>query len=356
MDSKFGVGLANLYTNVMAQGSPIGFAELMNAYAKATEAARAAFERSKAIAKANAANDTSLDTTQSPLNASLDSEIPREEIECDIEIILVKNFRDSLKKMQTNLNGYHGKKFGFREVIEIVSSRNSFPNSPSTPGLKRKRTLSACSLETASPLIKIAPQTPPTTDNEIDENESKKKRTDEASPSSSHGDLQIDCVEEKNEAPEEIKTVKVEPIEPVEQVESIDEDVCKPYDPVKLRVDRMRSIQTKKPKFNVDNLDLTYHSNMARVFPGSENRTEDQQNRRSKNTLAARISRTKNKAYEKMLESQSIDATTQNINMKRKVSCLRVYGGTVLKCNGIADTNFGYMWESNIANMAAHSE
>jgi DNA-binding helix-hairpin-helix protein with protein kinase domain len=128
------------------------------------------------------------------------------------------------------------------------------------------------------------------------------------------------------------------------------------YKPVKLRIERLRAIQKKKPKFNVDSLDLTYHSNMARNFPGAENRTEDQQARRNKNTLAARVSRTKNKAYEKLLEGQSLNATSDNINMKRKVACLRVYANSLMKLNGLPDTNFSKMWEENIHDIVSLSD
>jgi hypothetical protein len=64
----------------------------------------------------------------------------------------------------------------------------------------------------------------------------------------------------------------------------------------------MKNIHKNKPKINLENLDLTYHSNMARSFPGSEHRTGKLQARREKNTLAARISSTKNNAYESIMD------------------------------------------------------
>lgn len=95
---------------------------------------------------------------------------------------------------------------------------------------------------------------------------------------------------------------------------------------------------------------------MARNFPGAENRTEEQQERRQKNTVAARVSRTKNKAYETLLEERSIDIMTENINMKRRIACLRIYANSLMQANGFPENNFGLLWESNIKDILAASK
>lgn len=264
----------------------------------------------------------------SPSSFSLDSEIPRDEIEGDIEVILVKNFQDILKKLDTSMNGLRGKKFGFREVLELTQTRPTYSNLNSS--MKRNRTSSFGSVNSL------------VTSSNVDEEEKapKKQKIDlnESTCSSDDGRLMIDWEEEPNEKPQEKIQPKIEPQE---------DD----YKPSKLRFERLKQIQKKKPRFNIDNLDLTYHSNMARQFPGTENRSQEQQQRRDKNTLAARISRNKNKAYEKFLDSQSIEATVENINLKRQVACMRVYANSLMKMSGFADTDFSKMFEANIKEM-----
>lgn len=268
----------------------------------------------------------------SPSSFSLDSEIPRDEIEGDIEVIMVKNFLDILKKTDTTLNGLRGKKFGFREVLELTQTRPTYPNLNSS--IKRNRTSSFGSVGSLM-----------TSTVDEEEREPKKRKIDlnDSTCSSEDGRLMIDWEEEPEKPQNKIQEKpKVEP-----QAPSNDDD----YKPSKLRFERLMQIQKKKPRFNIDNLDLTYHSNMARQFPGTQNRTQDQQQRRDKNTLAARISRNKNKAYEKFLDQQSVDATVENVNLKRQVACLRVYANSLMKISGFADTDFSKMFEANIKDL-----
>ena len=287
---------------------------------------------------------------------SLDREISREEIECDPEIILVRNLRETLKKLNTNLNGLRGKKFGFREVVEMVNVRSTFPTSPDTSIIKRSRTSMGHDFLATTSVTQ-------TTINDK-ENPAKKSRCDYDSSSSSESiasahDEQLG----ENMKESEDTLMKAEKLsdkfDKVSGVDNNDNNVPGinhskgvkknvEYKPSNLRIERMRNIQRKKPKFNVSNLDLVYHSNMARNFPGSEYRSQEQQLRRDKNTLAARISRTKNKAYEKMLEKESVEVTSENITMKRKIACLRVYADSLMKLNGLPATNFTEMWESNL--------
>lgn len=269
----------------------------------------------------------------SPSSFSLDSEIPRDEIEGDIEVIMVKNFLDTIKKLDTTMNGLRGKKFGFREVLELTQTRPTYSNLNSS--MKRNRTSSFGS---------VGSLVASTVDEE--ERVAKKPKIEQdlnSSCSSDDGRLMIDWEEEPTPKPQNVKLEKIEAPKPHKD----DDD----YKPSKLRFERLQQIQKRKPRFNIDNLDLTYHSNMARQFPGTENRSHEQQQRRDKNTLAARISRNKNKAYEKFLEQQSIDVTVENINMKRQVACLRVYANSLMKLSGFADTDFSKMFEANIKEM-----
>jgi hypothetical protein len=230
------------------------------------------------------------------------------------------------------MNGLRGKKFGFREVLELTQSRPTYSNLNSS--MKRNRTSSFGS---------VGSLVTSTVDEE--EKVAKKPKIDLniSNCSSDDGRLMIDWEEEPSEKPQA-------PEKPKEK--SKDDD----YKPSKLRFERLMQIQKKKPRFNIDNLDLTYHSNMARQFPGTENRSQEQQQRRDKNTLAARISRNKNKAYEKFLDSQSIEATVENINLKREVACLRVYANSLMKISGFSDTDFSKMFEANIKEMLYNKE
>lgn len=362
MDPKLCDQIQSMYNNIMLQQQNLAFTQMI-----------AAFQAAAATTQTAAAVTVTPKIEASPVVGSpllsLAENIPRADIECDVEIVLVRSFRESMKKIGTNLNGLHGKKFGFREVIEMASARQAYPSSPSTSAMKRNRN------SYGSPMP-LTPSTPITSRIEDERSsEAKKMRLDvdnlnDSNASSHHGHLQIDWTEpadEKNTLTPQIKNEQTPStqIKMEKQEEAAVEKSSKPmpqrkiydvtsedYKPIKLRIDRMRAIQKKKPKFDVDSLDLTYHSNMARNFPGSDSRTEDQQARRNKNTLAARISRTKNKAYEKMLQSQSIEKTTDNISMKRKIACLRVYANSLMQLCGLADVNFSKMWEENIENLA----
>ncbi|KAL7044660.1 hypothetical protein ACKWTF_002018 [Chironomus riparius] len=309
-----------------------------------------------------ASSPPNLNRTQSPCSFSLDTEIPRDEIEGDIEVIMVRNLQDNLKKLDTTLNGLRGKKFGYRELLDISNRRPTYTASNSTT--KRLRTSSFGSTIGSPHSVKTL--------NHVDEDRDVKKAKlnstansnvsmrDEHNESfeSDDGRLMIDWNENDSDAKNETQAIEQIPIKKemdmeVDEKHENDED---DYKPSTLRFERLKCIQKKKPRFNIENLDLTYHSNMARNFPGTENRTEEQQQRRDKNTLAARISRNKNKAYEKMLEQQSMDATVENLNLKRQIACLRVYANSLMKLSGFADTDFSKMWEANIKEMVYDSE
>lgn len=272
----------------------------------------------------------------SPCSISLDTEIPRDEIEGDIEVILVKNFKDILKNLDTTVKGMRGKKYGYREVLEEIQTHPIYPNLNSSKKRDRTESFGASSSEDHhSKKIKI----------EADDHNS--------SCGSDNGRLVIDW--DEHEKTDE-KPVKVEKIVSQSTLKKPD-DIYQPY---MIRFERLKQNLKKKPRVSIDNLDLTYHSNMARQFPDTEKRSEEQQNRRDKNTLAARISRNKNKAYEQELMKQSKEAVIENINLKRQIACLRVYANSLLRMKESskprADTDFGKLFEDNIKNMVNKTE
>lgn len=328
--------LQSIYRNILLHQQSFAYANMMATMSSASTPPQIKIEPVVPLEVHPKSPQRHIRSSLSPSNFSLDSEIPRDEIEGDIEVILVKNFLDVLKKTDTTLNGMRGKKFGFREVLELTQTRPTYSNLNSS--LKRNRTSSFGSV---SSLV--------TSTVDEEEKEAKKPKIDlnVSTCSSDDGRLMIDWEEEPSEAKNENQE-KFEKIqENSKKCEKSDDD----YKPSKLRFERLKQIQKKKPRFNIDNLDLTYHSNMARQFPGTENRSQEQQQRRDKNTLAARISRNKNKAYEKFLDQQSVETMVENINLKRQVACLRVYANSLMKMSGFSDQDFSKMFEENIKEM-----
>lgn len=336
MNPTFTAELQAMYQKILLQQHNIAYTSMIAAFATAAENA-----------------DLLTAPTASPF--SLDSEIPREDIECDVEFVMVRNLRENFKKLDTSLNGLRGKKYGYREIIEMVSTRQAYPSSPGTPFKRSRASLLESSFDMLSKTM-----TPPPKDGESEAKKAKladdtATTLDESNASSHEGNLIIDCSGPSTSS-------AVAPICDAEKpkenkpVESSDDPSSEDYKPSKLRIERMRNIRKKKPKLNFEKLDLTYNSNMARHFPGSEHRTDDQQARRDKNTIAARISRTKNKAYEDILQSQSLDSIRQNITMKRQIACLRVYANELMKQNGFPDSNLNQMWEANIRDILCASE
>lgn len=343
MDPNFSEELQTMYRNILLQQQNIAYASMIAAFSKSVPSTPTP---EIGISQENVASPRFSVSPRSPLSFSLDNEIPRDEIECDAEIILVKNFIEGLKELGTNLNGLHGKKFGFREVIEMANARPAYPASPGS-AVKRSRRSMEASFGTPAGRLNSTPMTPSSDEKESSAKKIRKLET----PCLEASDTCEMETDSKNSNNSRIRNTP-STLENGRNEHERDEA----YKPSKLRIERLRSIQKKKPKFNISSLDLNYHSNMARNFPGSELRTEEQKMRRSKNTLAARISRTKNKAYGKMLESQSITALVDNITMKRKIACLRVYADSLMKLNGFLSTNFSKMWEENIQEFLGGSE
>lgn len=259
--ANFSDELQKMYQNILMQQHNIAYASMIAAFSSA------------AAAVTPSIINNPLSTIFGSLSFSLDTDIPREDIECDAEIILVKNLRENLKKIETNLNGLHGKKFGFREVIEMASNRQAYPVSPNTSLVKRSHSSSF-----GSPFGMLPPMPlTPSSSNKTAEKDPKKicfeatPALDESSTSSHDGHLMIDLDESATNTSSMLthkmkmeKQDKPSDDEEMSPNEETDDDAD--FKPVKLRIDRLRCIQKKKPKFNVENLDLTYHSNMVFIF------------------------------------------------------------------------------------------
>lgn len=97
-------------------------------------------------------------------------------------------------------------------------------------------------------------------------------------------------------------------------------------------------------QYNFPGVPVVYHQNMARTFPGSENRTPEQQEQRHKNTVAARYSRAKAKMMENMVELESVEAKRENFTSKRNVAARNVYANMLMRLLGKDDVDWSARW------------
>ncbi|XP_055609572.1 uncharacterized protein LOC129756669 [Uranotaenia lowii] len=83
-----------------------------------------------------------------------------------------------------------------------------------------------------------------------------------------------------------------------------------------------------------------YNRNMARVFPGSENRTPEQQAVREKNTLAARQSRAKMREMDRQLQEESSEEEMVNRFLKDRLAVCFVYANQMRKKLNMGQVDF----------------
>ncbi len=229
---------------------------------------------------------------------SLDSEIPREEIEGDVEVILAKNLDQNFKKLGTSTTGYRPRKCGFREYLEEAKQRPLYPTLNTSS--KRKRNVevgflidlfnddrnqapspgsSGCERgDSASPL---GPQPKKVRINSRDSNY--------ISGDDDEGRLIIDeGQEEEEEGAEAQGQVKMEAseVEALKQMMMLQKFITPKSEPItdgvlqstknyltKMRMDRLMAMEKnreKRPAIDIQNLDLTYHGAMKREFPGKK--------------------------------------------------------------------------------------
>lgn len=89
---------------------------------------------------------------------------------------------------------------------------------------------------------------------------------------------------------------------------------------------------------------VVYHKNMARQFPESHGKTEQQKIQRKKNTEAARQSRAKAKLMETIVESECRQAATENVNAKRMIATQRAYANSLLRLIGNEEMDWSAKW------------
>jgi len=294
----------------------------------------------------------------------LDAEIPREEIEGDVEVIIMKGFMESLKAMNADLKGLHGKKYGFRELTDAVLRRpiykvesDALPTdseaiSDSASGsvdlnvmetvkeegpaeasnaavdpniavdlslpLKKRRFVNA----TFDATLNTTATTLDATTTSIDASSSALDTTTATASSST--------VSKKRKSKKKAKIVASESCSAM----------------VRLMFNKMNQIVRQRPKFRIEDIDFTYNAKMARRFPGTDNRTAAEKERRSKNTMAARLSRNKTKAYEIYLKQQNGILIEDNIDMGRQVACLNIYANSLLREAGLPERDFEAAWET----------
>lgn len=85
---------------------------------------------------------------------------------------------------------------------------------------------------------------------------------------------------------------------------------------------------------------VRYNANMARKFPGAENRTPEQQAVRQRNTVAARQSRAKMRIMEEMLTQEATDERTINEYMKERIGACFMYGNALRDVLQLEEADF----------------
>uniref|UniRef100_A0A1Q3EV52 BZIP domain-containing protein n=1 Tax=Culex tarsalis TaxID=7177 RepID=A0A1Q3EV52_CULTA len=85
---------------------------------------------------------------------------------------------------------------------------------------------------------------------------------------------------------------------------------------------------------------VRYNANMARKFPGAENRTPEQQAVRQRNTVAARQSRAKMRIMEEMLTQEATDERTINEYMKERLAACFMYGNALRRLLRLEEADF----------------
>lgn len=251
-----------------------------------------------------------------------DVEIPRSEVEGKIDVLLAGMLSESLRLMEVNLNGLINTKFGFRQLIETskqkdLYSTSRYPKSNDSIN-KRQRRDSMSSIDSAMHSM---------TPSSEDEGSAKKRVRLDSHTSSEYSDdefpleIVLDEVHNKTITKPEVVIENQEANNPIDDE---DYDIEIDSNMTDLLVNRMKKNRRIKPKIDIENIMLQYHSNMRRNYPGRE-RSEAEQHRRDKNTLAARYSREKSKIYNEILHMQTINQTEANIGLKRELACLMTY-------------------------------
>lgn len=103
------------------------------------------------------------------------------------------------------------------------------------------------------------------------------------------------------------------------------------------------------PKMKADDLVLTYNPNMVRHSGKPNVRTEREQARRDKNTLATRVSRTRAKHNEEQINIQAAFYDNANILIRRENACLITYLDKLTESMGAQPRNWTQITEEIMA-------
>lgn len=88
---------------------------------------------------------------------------------------------------------------------------------------------------------------------------------------------------------------------------------------------RSKKIKFDDPTDDDKNFLKPYNKNMARYYPGTENRTNEQNEYRTKNSLAVRMSRAKTKHREEQKGAVHKETKKENVMVKRTVASYLIY-------------------------------
>lgn len=381
-DEGFSAEMMQIYSNLLMQSNTMALNKMLETISAmqtkipinldifVDEAAK------KLSSNTPAKSHNPLSTSSSPPVHSSD-EIPVDEIECDIETLVAKNFKRYLKYNKGSLDG--GDPDGFSSMIAQLCANPLYKLSPKASQQARpKRRLSG------SPLKQVSLFASPGKKNEEeeDQNNCKRLKTDlncsknnckasqsvalnctavtasesndsacvmdstggDASAMSKSAENLDKTSDDLNVAAE--KTVSRSPHD-LHRVISRPKGKRSPFSSAEaeMRFNRLKEIQRRKPKIEVDVNQLPYHSNMKRQYVAPV-RTAEAQMKRDKNTIAARISRIRNKYYEQMIQRKGTELLAENINWKRKIACYRVYANKLIEMLGSQPVDLGEMWEN----------
>lgn len=229
-------------------------------------------------------------------------EIPLNEIECEVETLLVHNMRDNLKASNSIVDGFnarkYGKKCGYSEIYNYHVNKELY----SSTANDNSQASSSTSGSSAGPSTSA-----------------------NAQGSASTSTMMETGAEQKL------------PLGLMAQ----------------LRLQRLRKINRSRPKAEVEVSEMTYNESMVRSYPGTENRTQEQQEKRRKNCLAAQVSRQKKKDHEVKLNRNSLTAFNFGISLKRQLAAMNVYAAKLIECSSGSTFDFRVESEENLLKLAA---
>lgn len=273
-----------------------------NYYAEDIQSIHQSFQGCKSISEDL---DSSLNSSKGEYTEKLSMEIPKDQIECPIDLIVAGLVIDGFKKLHMPVEGVD-----VHPCHEFVNFCKDLHSTSLYPVSHVKR--SHLRLRGSDIIPRVL--TPPLTDDEEQLQCSKKLRSngDESIPIG-YADGQFifgkpttSSKSDESSASEEDSTI----------VKYVQKLKLHPFDKPAIAVGPIETIE--------------YNPNMARQYKPTE-RTEEQQLRRDKNTVAARVSREKNKKLEEIIDCQNAEELARSIDKKRQLAALQAYTSKLMK-------------------------